>query len=137
MHATHTHCGTFHSLFALLTYTNFYKNNKHKTQTTHMAPIHGAALHGDLVKMKRLVEEEGANPEEPDPSCWYRTPLHDAAWNGRDNVATYLLGTCGVDVDKVDDDNCTALYFAWKPCQLYSPPLATWCRPKYCNKYIR
>jgi ankyrin repeat protein len=77
-----------------------------------MAPIHDAAEDGDLAEVKRLVEEEGVNPEEPSPSNGNTVALHYAAWKGRENVVTYLLETCGVDVNLVDDGNFTALYCA-------------------------
>ena len=77
-----------------------------------MAPIHQASRNGDLAEVKRLVEEEGVNPEEPNPSRSNATPLHYAALNGRVNVATYLLETCGVNVNNVDDENRTALHYA-------------------------
>lgn len=79
-----------------------------------MAPIHDASETGDLAKVKRLVEEESANPEEPDPSWHNATPLHYAVLPRKDNVVTYLLETYGVDADQADNDNWTALYFASK-----------------------
>ena len=77
-----------------------------------MASIHQASQEGDLAEVKRLVEEEGVNPEEPNPSHRSAVPLHYAAFNGRDNVVTYLLETCEVNVNKVDDNNWTALHDA-------------------------
>jgi ankyrin repeat protein len=62
--------------------------------------------------VKRLVEEEGVNPEEPDPRGLDGKPLHCAANRGHYNVMTYLLDECGVDVNQVDKYNRNALYAA-------------------------
>lgn len=83
-----------------------------------MAPIHVASEAGDLFEVKRLVEEEGVNPEEPDPSRYNARPLHRAAFNGKNNVVAYLLETCGVDVDGVDNKNRTALHYAGQKNQV-------------------
>lgn len=77
-------------------------------------PIHNASGDGNLAEVKRLVEEEGVNPEEPNPSSLNATPLQCASFHGSGNVATYLLETCGVHVDQVGDNNWTALLYAAK-----------------------
>jgi hypothetical protein len=76
-----------------------------------MVSIHYASHEGDLAKVKRFVEE-GVNPEGPDSSDSNNAPLTYAAGEGRDNVVTYLLETCGVNVDQVNSNNDTALHFA-------------------------
>lgn len=58
-----------------------------------MVSIHQASQEGDLAEVKRLVEEEGVNPEEPNPSRNNLVPLHFAAGNGREDVMIYLLET--------------------------------------------
>jgi hypothetical protein len=77
-----------------------------------MAPIHVASALGDLARVKRLVEEEGVNPEEPYPSNTNSTPLQFAVVYEKINVMTYLLETCGVDVDQINNMGWTALHLA-------------------------
>ena len=62
------------------------------------------------MEVKRLVEEKDVSPEEPDGSHYNRTPLHYASRRGRDTVVAYLLEDRGVDVDKVDRINWTAVF---------------------------
>jgi ankyrin repeat protein len=112
----HTSLKTFSIFFALLTHTHcFTDTQKHRPQTQTpvlMAGIHEASYDGDLAEVKRLVEEEGVNPEAPDSNYHNCVPLHYAAFNGRENVVTYLALTCGAEVDRVDDDNRTSLHYA-------------------------
>jgi ankyrin repeat protein len=106
---------TFIVFFLLQSLTSTQQTHEDRpyTQTQpSMAPIHDASKTGGLADVKRLVEEEGVNPETPNPSNRNAAPLLYGSWYGRDHVVTYLLETCGVYVDQVNDNNFTALHFA-------------------------
>ena len=79
-----------------------------------MAPIHEAAFRGDLAAVIRCVEEEGVSPSEPEPESQAQ-PLHGAAAGGHLHVLTYLLDSCGVDVQATcgtGETTATVLHFA-------------------------
>ncbi|KAF6140343.1 hypothetical protein GIB67_011362 [Kingdonia uniflora] len=70
--------------------------------------VYTAAAYGDLEKMHRLVESEGASVSEPDGLGYYA--LHWAALNNRTAVAQYIIEHRG-DVNAVDQMGQTALHW--------------------------
>jgi ankyrin repeat protein len=87
------------------------RKHKNKKAKMCMAGFHRAAARGDVVNLRRFVEEKGTDPEEADRSN-ANTALHYAAKNGQEEVLTYLLDTCHVDVDKTNDNYWSALFYA-------------------------
>ena len=86
------------------------KNKKQAKRSTRA--FHNAARKGDLTELKRYVEEEGADAEEPDCANANTTALQYAAMHGHTNILCYLLETCDVDVDHTNDNYWTALLYA-------------------------
>jgi len=73
--------------------------------------IYDAVKAGDVAKVKQLL---AANPELAKAGAGIRTPLHDAAQRGQDEIVLLLLAQ-GVAVDEPKCDQGTALHLAvWK-----------------------
>ena len=72
-------------------------------------PLHVAALHGDTVLIRVLVEA-GANPDARDTGG--ETPLHRAVIQRRDSTVIAALLAAGADVGARDDYRRTPLHFA-------------------------
>jgi hypothetical protein len=83
--------------------------------------VHIAAYRGDLVEVKRLVEQEGVSASEADTPAFSGDaeisasyPSHYAACAGHLHVLEYLVDRCGVDLDneRVTISQSTPLHVA-------------------------
>eukprot|EP00053_Salpingoeca_punica_P016559 m.156694 g.156694 ORF g.156694 m.156694 type:complete len:988 (-) comp16994_c0_seq1:418-3381(-) len=72
-------------------------------------PLHRAAVEGDAEAARDLIRS-GQNPAAKDEDSW--TPLHYAAWFGRDHVARVLMEDWQGAPMARTDRNATALHFA-------------------------
>ncbi|CAM8932493.1 unnamed protein product [Rhodiola kirilowii] len=71
--------------------------------------VFSAAAYGDLVKLRKFVEEDGCAVSVPDGNGYY--PLQWAALNGYPDIVLYLVEH-GSDVNAVDNTQQTALLWA-------------------------
>ncbi|CAM8933299.1 unnamed protein product [Rhodiola kirilowii] len=71
--------------------------------------VFSAAAYGDLVKLRKFVEEDGCAVSVPDGNGYY--PLQWAALNGYPDIVLYLIEH-GSDVNAVDNTQQTALHWA-------------------------
>ncbi|CAM8946677.1 unnamed protein product [Rhodiola kirilowii] len=71
--------------------------------------VFSAAAYGDLVKLRKFVEEDGCAVSVPDGNWYY--PLQWAALNGYPDIVLYLIEH-GSDVNAVDNTQQTALHWA-------------------------
>ena len=78
-----------------------------------LAPLHSAAWHGDVGKVRKLLEHGRYDVNEV--SGWYsETPLHVACEQGHLKVARVLIGTFKADMTIQNRDGATALMLAIK-----------------------
>nr|XP_043623013.1 probable protein S-acyltransferase 23 [Erigeron canadensis] len=71
--------------------------------------VFGASAYGDLSKLRKFVEEDGASVSQPDGNGYY--PLQWASLNNFAHVVQYILEHGG-DVHTVDNVRQTALHWA-------------------------
>lgn len=70
------------------------------------------AMHGNLIRMKELLEGGGGAPDPNAPEHFTkRTALHKASYFGHDHVVEFVLG-CGGDVSLQDVEGDTPLHDA-------------------------
>ena len=74
-----------------------------------MAPIHDAAITGNLKEVMRLIQKDNDNVDDNDGFA--RTPLHYASGYGHVEVVSYLLDH-GANINRTDDFDATALFHA-------------------------
>lgn len=76
------------------------------------AELFDAVSAGDIERVKRLLEKEGA-----DVNAWYErrssSPLHKAVWEGHQDMVTFLIGK-GAAVNARNNDGITPLHKAAK-----------------------
>jgi len=69
-------------------------------------PLHVACEEGDIVKVKRFIEEFGMNPDVQE-NYEGKTPLHEACRKGRTPIVYYLVEVAGADPTYKDKNGCT------------------------------
>ncbi|KAM0073006.1 putative protein S-acyltransferase [Helianthus debilis subsp. tardiflorus] len=74
-----------------------------------IADVFGACAYGDLLKLTKFVQEDGASLSQPDGNGYY--PLQWASLNNFADVAHYVIQHGG-DVHAVDNVRQTALHWA-------------------------
>lgn len=80
-----------------------------------MLASHKAAKAGNLTELTRLIEEENVSPtttQGGNDGYTGNTPLIYAAEAGKEDVLTYLLDTCKVDIDQINAAKQSAIYHA-------------------------
>lgn len=72
-------------------------------------PLHQAAFHGDLQKVRDVIASEIDSKETDEHG---RNALHYAAWGGNLELFLYLLQTGKFDLKETDDHGANALHYA-------------------------
>uniref|UniRef100_A0A7N0UG16 S-acyltransferase n=1 Tax=Kalanchoe fedtschenkoi TaxID=63787 RepID=A0A7N0UG16_KALFE len=85
------------------------ESNKTSEAEELVRDVFSAAAYGDLVKLRKFVEEDGCAVSGPDGNGYY--PLQWAALNGYPEIVQYLIEH-GADVNAVDNTLQTALHWA-------------------------
>ncbi|XP_076934199.1 putative protein S-acyltransferase 23 [Bidens hawaiensis] len=85
------------------------KDNKPNTEQVVIVDVFGASAYGDLPKLIKFVEEDGASLNQPDGNGYY--PLQWAALNNFADGVQYVIEHGG-DVHAVDHVGQTALHWA-------------------------
>ncbi|XAR52983.1 Protein S-acyltransferase [Bertholletia excelsa] len=89
--------------------SNDQKNSAQSPNEVPIVDVFGASLNGDLEKLRKFVEEDGASVSQPDGNGYYA--LQWAALENFPVIAQYIMEH-GADVNAVDHAKQTALHWA-------------------------